>query len=223
MKKYLLGCMLGLAMLMPMTGCSTQTNQVETDEELRVPDEETMGEEADLYEGIPEKDLEELGEVVSSEDEVYQVLVPSGWNLCKNKLDESMLFEMQGDTEEQYLGILVMDELSYGELDLEEFVEAYAEQGRQSYTNAVISEKVSVDVNGNKGYKLRISGSVDGDSYTNQLYIVKYETETVVFTASMNTESEAAVSECLKDVAFSFKKMLIVPPSVTPTPQPSEA
>lgn len=208
MKKYLLCCMLCMAVSASIVGCSSQNNQVETDEEFRIPDEESMGEEADLYEAAEEEQTEEIGELVTSEDEVYQVLVPSAWKLCKNKIDDAMMFEMQGETEEQYIGILVMDELSYGEMDIEEFVDAYAEGGRTEYANAVVSEKVAVDVNGHDAYTLRISGSVDGDNYTNQLYVVKYDNETVVFTASMNTESESVVANVFKDVVFSFENLL---------------
>lgn len=207
MKKYLLCCMLCIAVSAAAVGCSDQNNQVETDEELRVPDEEAMGEKADLYE-VEEENLEDVGELVTSEDGMYQVLVPSEWKLCKNKIDDAMLFEMQGETEEQYIGILVMDELSYGEIDIEEFVDAYAESGSTEYANAVVSEKIVTDVNGNDAYSLRISGAVDGDSYTNQLYVVKYDQETVVFTACMNAESERAVINVFEDVVYSFEKIL---------------
>lgn len=209
MKKYLLCCMLCMALSAAAAGCSSQNNQVETetDEEFRVPDEEAMGEKADLYEA-EEENPEDAGELVTSEDGMYQVLVPSEWKLCKNKIDDAMLFEMQGETEEQYIGILVMDELSYGEIDIEEFVDAYAESGSIEYANAVVSEKTVADVNGNDAYSLRISGAVDGESYTNQLYVVKYDQETVVFTACMNAESESAVMNVFEDVVYSFEKIL---------------
>lgn len=207
MKKYLLCCcMVCMAVSAAGLGCSSHGNPVETDEEFQMPEEEVMGEETALYE--KEKDIEELGELVTSEDGVYQVLVPSAWKLCKNKIDESMLFEMQGETEEQYIGILVMDRLTYGELDTEQFVDAYADSGREEYANAVVSEKTVTEVNGHEAYTLRISGSIEGENYTNQLYVVKYDSETVVFTASMNGDSESTVASVFKDVVYSFEHIL---------------
>ena len=209
MKKYLLCCILCLAVLGLAAGCSSETNQVETDEEIRIPDEESMGEAAELYEAVKEENLEDLGEIVTSADEVYQVLVPSGWDLCKNKIDESMLFEMQGETEDQYIVILVMDELSYGEMDIEAFVDAYAENAGTQYENAVIGEKVSIDVNENEAYTLRISGSVEDEEYINHIYVVRYDNETVIFTASMNSLNEFAVTNVLKEVVFSFENTFV--------------
>lgn len=208
MKKYMLCCMICLMVMASVTGCSDQADQVETDEEIRIPDEtdeEALGEAADLYEAVAEENLEELGEMVFSEDETYQVLVPSGWELCKNKIDETMMFEMQGETEDQYIGILVLDAVTYGELEIDAFMDAYAKNAEQQFENAVVSDKESIDINENAAYTLRISGAVDGVNYINHIYAVDYEGEKVIFTASMYVENETIVSNVLKDVVLSFK------------------
>lgn len=207
MKKYLLCCILCLMTAVFFTGCA-RADEVETDEKIRIPsDEETLGEATELYEAVEEENLEERGELVNSEDGMYQVLIPSGWEQCKTKIDESMLFEIQGETEDQYMGILVLDEATYGELDIVTYMDAYIENANEQYENAVMGEKVKTEVNGHPAYTIKIVGTINEIVYINLVHVVDYESEIAVFTASTYTENETAVTENLGDVVLSFEKI----------------
>lgn len=211
MKKYLLYSIFYLVVLVSVTGCSISNSQVETDEEIMMPDEtdeEAIGEAADIYQAAEQENLQELGELVKSDDEVYQVLIPSGWELCETKIEPSMLFELQGESEEQYMGILVLDKATYGEIDLAVFMETYIDNARENYGNAIMGETLPVDVNGNPAYSLKISGTADEIDYVNHIYIVDYENEKVVFTASAYPANEQLVADKLEDVVFSFGRVI---------------
>lgn len=229
MKKYLLCCILCLMTAVCFAGCS-KADDVETDEEIRIPNEEdaeALGEEAELYKAVEAENLEEKGELVTSEDGLFQVLVPSGWELSKNKIDESMLFEMQGTTEDQYVGILALNKAEYGTLEASAYMEAYAQNAREQYEHAVVGKVTTVDMAGHSededgqstglsdpvqeesepsAYTIKITGTINDISYINLVYVVDYESEIVVFTASTYAENEALAAEDLLTVVNSFEK-----------------
>ncbi len=207
MKKYLLCCILCLMAAVCVTGCA-RADEVETDEEIRIPnDEETLGEVTELYEAVQEENLEERGELVTSDDGMYQVLIPSGWEQCKNKIDETMLFEIQGETEDQYMGILVLDNATYGELDIVTYMDAYIQNANEQYENSVMGEKIETEVNGHPAYSIKIVGTINDIVYINLVYVVDYESEITVFTASTYTENETSVTGNLMDVVTSFENI----------------
>lgn len=210
MKKRLLYCMLCVLALGAAVGCGNQAQRVETDEEIRNPDdteEETLGENADLYEAVEQENKKQTGETVLSEDGLHQVVIPSGWQQCSDKINETMLFELQGETEDQYMGILVLSDAAYGEFDLAAYMEVYEDNMREQFENAIMGETMPVEVNGNPAYSLKVTGSVNEMEYINHIYAVDYEGEKVIFTASTYQENEGRVTRDLEEVVYSFTQI----------------
>lgn len=212
MKARWLYCILCIAMLGILTGCGTYTTRVETDEEIRHPDEteeETLGEHTELYEAVERENKKQTGETVTDEEGIYQILVPSGWELCEEKLNETMLFELQGGTEDQYMGVLVLTDESYGQFDLTAYMDAYEDNMRQHFDNAIMSETMEIDVNGHKAYTLKVTGTVNEMEYINHICAVEYADEKVIFTASTYEEHEKTVEDTLQEIVYSFAKLSV--------------
>lgn len=210
MKARRLYCMLCMAVLGMLNGCGTYTTRVETDEEIRHPDEteeETLGEHTELYEAAERENKNQTGEAITDEDGIYQIRIPSGWELCEDKLNETMLFELQGETEDQYMGILVLTDEVYGRFDLTAYMDAYKDNMRQQFDNAIMSETMEIDVNGHKAYTLRVTGTVNEMEYMNHICAVEYADEKVIFTASTYEEHEKTVEDTLQEIVYSFAKL----------------
>lgn len=205
MKKYLLFSIVCLAVFISIAGCGNKIGSVTTDEAIQVQD--TLDKTTDINEAVEKENRAALGEMATSENGIYQILVPVGWSVCKDKIDQSMIFELQGQTQDRYIGILVLDKSSYGEFDLAAFMDSYGEKAKVQYGEVLIDEKTPIEINGNAAYSLRISGSVDNVSYMNYVYVVDYENEKVVFTASTYPESEEEVKHALNDIAVSFVRV----------------
>lgn len=206
MKKRAVCILLCMTLGFGLVACGKTTETpVETDQELMQEEEsqETAAEPEAEETAAPEPEEIEGKEVIS-EDEAYRVIAPKGWKKSSDKQEDMMKIELQGPTDDQYAGIMVIDKAAVGTMDIAAYMDSYAEGARQQMEDAAVGEKTEVEVNGNKAYYMIINGKVENVSYVNYVYAIDGGESIYVATASAYPSNSAEAENSFREIVYSF-------------------
>lgn len=207
MKKNKLYILLCLTLVLAFAACKKNTETpVETDENLQ--QEEVNQEETPISDTeemtIPTEPEDIDGKEVLSADEAYRVTAPKGWEAVLEKQEDMMTIELQGPSDDQYAGIMVIDKSTVGSMDIAAYMDSYAEGARREMTNASVSEKMLVDINGNQAYYTVIHGTVEDVNYVNWVYAIDGGDNIYVATASAYPANSVDAEIAFREIVYSF-------------------
>lgn len=209
MKKLLVCFLLCAAVSMGISACGNPAgNEVETDREVMSEDTETKEEPTEDVTATPTEPEEIDGQEVVSSDGKYQVTAPEGWEASEKKQDDMMTIELQGPSDDQYAGIMVIDKASVGTMDIGAYMDSYATGAREQFEGASVGEKTLVDVNGKQAYYMAITGKVENVSYVNWVYAIDGIDSIYVATASAYPMNSAEAEAAFREIVFSFTSVV---------------
>lgn len=213
MKKRIGSILLCMTLVLCLSSCGKNAQApVETDEEpMREQSRETKADAQAEESAVPTEPEEIDGQEVLSEDGKYRVVVPKGWENSEDRQEESMCIELQGPTDDQYAGIMVIDKAAVGTMDIAAYMDSYAEGARQQMENANIGEKTEVDVNGNKAYYLVINGKVENVSYINWVYAIDGGGSIYVATGTAYPANTTDAETAFREIVYSFEPVEELP------------
>lgn len=213
MKKRIACFWLCAVMVFGMGACKKSEDvAVETDQAEMTEEQETAADPVlNETETAPTQPEEIDGQVVQSEDGKYQVAVPSGWEVSEDKQDDLMTMELQGPSDDQYAGIMVIDKASVGTMDIAAYMDRYAEGAAQEFAGASIGEKYPMDVNGKQAYYMVITGKVENVSYVSWVYAIDAGDSIYVATASAYPINSEAAELAFQEIVYSFQGVDEVP------------
>lgn len=206
-KKRILYVLFCLTLVLTFSACDKIAEiPVETDEDLQ---EEAESEESAATPGeeetaVPTEPEEIEGKEVLSADETYRVTAPKGWEASEDKQEDMMTIELQGPSDDQYTGIMVIEKSAVGTMDIAAYMDSYAEGARREMANASVSEKVEVDINGNQAYYMVINGKVEDVSYVNWVYAIDGGDDIYVATASAYPANSVDAEIAFREIVYSF-------------------
>lgn len=207
MKKRVLYILFCLTLVLAFSACDKNTETpVETDEELQqeAENQEAAASPNEEETAVPTEPEEIEGKEVLSQDEAYRVTVPKGWEASEDKQEDMMTIELQGPTDDQYAGIMVLDKSTVGTMDIAAYMDSYAEGARREMANASVSEKMEVDINGNQAYYVVINGKVEDSSYVNWVYAIDGGDSIYVATASAYPANSVDAEIAFREIVYSF-------------------
>lgn len=202
MKKLVLCGILGVMLCFVCTGCQRQTDL--DAEEAAIAKEE----EDDLEEVIEEEIVEEV--VLQGDEEVtreYHFVLPDGWSVCKSKQSEQSSLEIQGNSDEQYAAVIVLEEELLLDLDVMTYMNRYLEEVQQSYEDVEISEIENFMAHSGSAHKVSFEGTVGGKVYINFLYVVEAQEHWYITTACSFVSKAADLEKDMDEFAASFYKV----------------
>lgn len=211
MKKRAVCILLCMTLGFGLMACGkTADTPVETDQELmqETESQETAAEPEAEETAVPEPEEIEGKEVIS-EDETYRVIAPEGWKKSDDKQEEMMKIELQGPTDDQYAGIMVIDKADVGTMDIAAYMDSYAQGAREQMEGASVGEKTEVEVNGNKAYYMIINGKVENVSYVNYVYAIDGGESIYVATASAYPVNSTDAENSFREIVYSFAQVEI--------------
>ena len=207
MKKRVLYILFCLTLVLTFSACDkNRETPVETNEELQqeAENQETAATPNEEETAVPTEPEEIEGKEVLSQDEAYRVTVPKGWEISEDKQEDMMTIELQGPTDDQYAGIMVIDKSTVENMDIAAYMDSYAEGARREMANASVSEKVEVDINGSQAYYMVINGRVEGVSYVNWVYAIDGGDSIYVATASAYPANSVDAEIAFREIVYSF-------------------
>lgn len=207
MKKRVLYILFCLTLVLAFSACDKNTETpVETNEESQQEAEnpESAATPNEEETAVPTEPEEIEGKEVLSQDEAYRVTVPKGWETSEDKQEDMMTIELQGPTDDQYAGIMVIDKSTVETMDIAAYMDSYAEGARREMANASVSEKVEVDINGSQAYYMVINGRVEGVSYVNWVYAIDGVDSIYVATASAYPANSVDAEIAFREIVYSF-------------------
>lgn len=207
MKKRISCVLLCVMFVFCLAACGKKVQTpVDTDEETMQEESQATAAESEAEESAVPTEPEEIeGKDVVSEDGKYHVVVPKGWANSEDKQEDRMCIELQGPTDDQYAGILVIDKASVGTLDTAAYMDRYAQGAREQMENANVGEKAEVDVNGKKAWYMVISGKVENVSYVNWVYAIDDEMSIYVITGSAYPANTTDAETAFREIVYSFE------------------
>lgn len=206
-KKRILYVLFCLTLVLTFAACDKIAEiPVETGEELEQEEEnqEAVATPGEDETAVPTEPEEIEGKEVLSADEAYRVTAPKGWEASEDKQEDRMTIELQGPSDDQYAGIMVIEKATVGTMDIAAYMDSYAEGARREMANASVSEKVEVEINGNQAYYMVINGKVEDLSYVNWVYAIDSGDDIYVATASAYPANAVEAEIAFREIVYSF-------------------
>ena len=193
--------MLGLLLCGVSTGCQKQTD---LDAEEAVIAQES---EEDLEELVEEEVVEEV--ILQGDEEItreYHFVLPDGWKICKTKQSEQSSLEIQGNSDEQYAAVIVLEKALLTDTNVNAYMDRYLEEAKASYEKAAAGTVERFSVHSQMASKVSLEGTIGGKVYINFLYVVEGEEHWYITTACSFVSKAADLEKDMDEFVGSFYK-----------------
>lgn len=211
MKKIVLCALMCVTLGLATAGCAKASDtQTDVNEEIEQGQEtaevtaeatETPAEEA---EATPTETENQDSSLVTSSDGKYQATLPPNWEVPEENLDENMKMEFHGPSEDQYVGILVIDKATVGGMDIAAYMDSYAQGATTEFDNPTLGEKEPLEINGRPAYYMLITAKLDNVNFVNWVYAIDAGEEFYVATASAYSLNSEGTEVALNEIVYSF-------------------
>lgn len=217
MKKLILCSMLGLLLCGVSTGCQKQTDLDAEEAAIAQESEEDVEE---LVEEVVEEVILQGDEEVTRE---YHFVLPDGWKICKTKQSEQSSLEIQGNSDEQYAAVIVLEETLLTDINVNAYMDRYLEEAKASYEKTEVGTVEKFSVRGQMASKVSLEGTIDGKVYINFLYVVEGEEHWYITTACSFVSKAVDLEKDMDEFVESFYKEDAISEELTDTESSNES
>lgn len=203
MKKYIIISILCIGMSLINVGCQRQTNLEAEEAVIGQETEEDLEAEEVIDEEIMEETILQGDEEITRE---YHFVLPDGWAICKTKQSEQSSLELQGNSDEQYAAVIVLDEALLTNNDIEAYINRYVEETKLSYEDTEVGEIETIPASSGTAHKIKLDGALDGKVYTNLLYVIDAEEYWYITTACSFVSKAYDLEKDMDEFVVSFYK-----------------